>query len=87
MFCFASNVGSLPDVIRDRGFIYHDGENTEEYYRKLADVLKHYLLNPDDVGNMREKAITWAKEQTSMKMAKEWESILREGVQTFKFFD
>lgn len=86
-FCFASNVGSLPDVIQDRGFIYHDGENNEEYYRKLGDVLKHYLLNPNDVGNMREKAITWAKEQTSMKMAKEWEIILREGVQTFKFFD
>ena len=85
--CFTSDVGSLPDVIGDRGFVYHDGENTEEYYKKLSDVLKHYLLNPQDVGNTKIKAVEWAKKQTSLKMAKEWESILREGVQTFKFFD
>ena len=86
-FCFTSNVGSLPDVIQDRGFIYHDGENNDAYYNKLSQVLKYYLLNPQDTGDMRLKAAKWAKGRSSIEMAKEWEGLLSEGVRTFKFFD
>tara|TARA_R110001583_G_scaffold37547_6_gene122223 strand:+ start:709 stop:1818 length:1110 start_codon:yes stop_codon:yes gene_type:complete len=86
-FCFTSNVGSLPDVIGDRGLIYHEGKNTEEYYMHLAKVLKYYLLNPEEISDIKSRGVEWAKTQTSINMAKQWESLLLSGVNNFKFFE
>ena len=81
-FLVASELGSMPHTIGDRGVLVpkRGAEGTDmepdDYTSVVARVLETYLDNPELTIPYREAGKVWAAEQTLENKANEWEALL-----------
>ena len=81
-FIIASELGSMPHTIGDRGVLIPkrgaEGVDMEhnDYISVVARTLENYMDNPELTIPYREAGKAWAGEQTLENKADEWEALL-----------
>lgn len=75
--CVSMNIGSLTEIIGDRGILIDGNISDNKVQEKLLKELFNVLDNEEEKIKLIEKGYTWAKEQTFSNLVKEWnETIL-----------
>ena len=87
-FIIASDLGSMPHTIGDRGVLVPkrgaEGVDMEhnDYIRVVAQTLETYMDNPELTIPYREAGKAWADEQTLENKADEWVALLESVIKT-----
>ena len=74
LLCFSTNIGSLPEIVGNRGVTYDPSLSEEKILEKLYFVLDNQTLK----NTLVERAYNWAIKQDIPSLAQEWLKIFRE---------